>query len=224
MVYWAGGWTVGQRHLTPVVPFLVAPAAALVDRSAIARVLAPGLAAASVMMTGIATVVFPHLPEWFKNPFHDLVLPLLREGCVASVWTEPAVGAAVVAAVTVGAFLLLAIAAVSAWRGGLAVKAAAVVLLALLPLGWYDWTSRVQRDEPAEIADDVGWFRGQCRSAGRIEVAPDAPRGPVPDAPPALPETPPGARPRPGATPFPGAAPLPGVTQRPGGPPPRPLP
>ena len=85
MVYWDGGWTVSQRHLTPLVPFLVAPAALWIHRSRTAAAIAPGLAAASVMMTGLATVVFPHLPESWANPFHDLVVPLASGGCFVQV-------------------------------------------------------------------------------------------------------------------------------------------
>ncbi len=81
MVYYLGGWTVSQRHLTPIVPFLALPLGLLVDRRSWARILFPPLIITSVVITGLSTITFPHLPESFLNPFHQLVLPLARIGC-----------------------------------------------------------------------------------------------------------------------------------------------
>lgn len=168
MVYWDGGWTVGQRHLTPLVPFLVAPAALLIHRSAVAATVAPGLAAASVMMTGTATVVFPHLPESWANPFHDLVMPLASRGC----WVRLGLGEGLPAPWTLGALaaalLLLLVAAVAARTATFRAKALAVVLLALLPLAWFDGSSRIARRPAAEASAERAFFLDQCRAAGRL--------------------------------------------------------
>lgn len=81
MIYYLGGWTVSQRHLTPLVPFFALPLGLVVDRYRPARLLLPGLVIASVIITGLSTIVFPHLPESFANPLHQLVLPLAARGC-----------------------------------------------------------------------------------------------------------------------------------------------
>jgi hypothetical protein len=169
MVYWDGGWTVGQRHLTPMIPFLVGPAALLLDRSPISRLLGPGLAAASVMMTGTATVVFPHLPENWANPFHDLTLPLLVDGCLARAslpWLElPEPGFVLTLA---AAFLLLAVGVVTLWPDRMRLKVATVVLLVLIPLGWFDATSRLPGKDADRARVERVFFHNQCaRAAGR---------------------------------------------------------
>ena len=165
MVY-IGGWTVGQRHFTPMVPFLIAPLAVLVDQSRWARVMAPALVLASIMMTGTATVTFPHLPEWYGNPFHDLVVPLLQKGCVAAAWAQGTIGAATVAGLFGALVLLAIIAAVSLWPDRMRLKVVAVILMALLPIAWYDLTSRVQRFPRDRALKELVWFENQCADKG----------------------------------------------------------
>lgn len=167
MIYWDGGWTVGQRHLTPMIPFLVAPAAALMERSRPARNLGIGLVAASIMFTGLATLVYPHLPENIPNPFHDLTIPLFQGGCLSAVivgvelpayWMLIVFGAAVLT--------ILAVAAVAANRCA-ACRVAALALLVVMPLFWYGWTSRVARLDEKAAAEKRAYFEKQCQAAGR---------------------------------------------------------
>ncbi len=173
MVYWDGGWTVGQRHLTPLIPFLIAPAAALVESGALARALAPGLAAASVMMTGTATIVFPHLPESWANPFHDLTLPLLRHGCTAMAWTEPWIPSAWLGAAFAALFLLLLAGVITAWPSPLRFKAQVVAILVLLPIAWFDASSHPVRLTEAQRRTKRTAIVNACRSADRWDA--DAP-------------------------------------------------
>jgi len=166
LVYWDGGWTVGQRHWTPLVPFLMAPAAILIDRSFYARVFAPMLAAISIGATGAATVVYPHLPQWLPNPLHDITLPLLAGGCLSDVWwADPWVAAAVLLTATA----VLVVGVVTLWPDRLSRKVLSVVLMAVVPITWYDGTSRIGRLGPEELASEQGYFIGQCRKAGRWE-------------------------------------------------------
>ena len=178
MVYWDGGWTVSQRHLTPLVPFLLAPMACLLDRSVSARIVAPGLAAASVLATGLATVVYPHLPESVVNPFHDLTVPLAVGGCLASTPLEPAVSAVACTVAVAGAFVLLVLLCVALLPGGLRCKVLATLALVLLPLGWWEGTSRISRLEPDALKEEQSYFIGQCKVAKRWNEATKVPGNP----------------------------------------------
>lgn len=189
MVYWDGGWTVSQRHLTPLVPFLVAPAACLLDRSRVARLLAPALAVASVGMTGLATVVYPHLPENLANPFHDLTLPLLAGGCLAPFQLGIEVPPLAAAGIAGAAFAVLVLATVAWWPDGMRARVAATILMVLLPLAWYDGSSRIQRLGPDKAKAERMYFENQCRAAGRWH--PDPPVDLLRRPPPALPARPP---------------------------------
>ena len=89
MVYYQGGWTVGQRHLTPAVPFLALGLGLALRRWSLARLFAPGLIAASIVITGLSTLVFPHIPAHFANPLGELILPLADRGCMVKfLWME----------------------------------------------------------------------------------------------------------------------------------------
>lgn len=179
MVYWDGGWTVGQRHLTPMIPFLIAPAALLMQRSVAAGIAGPGLVAASIMYTGLATVVYPHLPENIPNPFHDLTIPLFKGGCLAQVFVLtdlPSYWVLGILATIV--FLMLAVAAVASHMApnrDIRATVAAIILLAAIPVGWYGWTSQVARLDTAAASKHRSYFVDQCRVAGRWDDAdPDA--------------------------------------------------
>ncbi len=172
MVYWDGGWTVGQRHLTPLVPFLVAPAGLLLDRSRVARLAGPALAAVSVLLTGLATVIYPHLPEHIPNPFHDLTVPLAAGGCVARTSLGVTFPSWAFLGAAAAGFLLLAVFAIHAWPDRLRRKVATVVLLALVPLAAFDASSRVGRLPAKQAGHERAYFENQCRIAGRWHVAP----------------------------------------------------
>jgi hypothetical protein len=175
MIYWDGGWTVGQRHLTPMIPFLIAPAALLIERVRFAKTVAPGLAAASIMFTGLATLVYPHLPENIPNPFHDLTIPLFQGGCLSGVFfgvnLPPYWILAVAAAVVVLLLLVTVFYIHSCWT----CRIAAILLLVALPVGWYGWTSQVARLDPKAAIQQRAYFENQCRAAGRWDDAPSGP-------------------------------------------------
>ncbi len=80
---WRGGWTVGPRYLAVTVPLLGFFALIGLDRlAARARSLAYGLAlgatAAGIVLSGLVSVYYPHVPEALARPVPDLVLPLMR--------------------------------------------------------------------------------------------------------------------------------------------------
>ena len=155
MVYWDGGWTVSQRHLTPLVPFLITPSALLFENSKITRLVSLGLILASICMISVSTIVFPHMPEYFTNPFHDLILPLLQKGYMVKTLLLSAKTLAIVFAFLVICALLFAIAI---FPSTFAHKVTIVVLGILIGIAWFDITSRVSRFEKARVAEEVSKF------------------------------------------------------------------
>lgn len=88
---WRGGWVVGPRYITAMVPFAAIAAAYGLDslHGRLARVgellLAIG-AATAIVVTGSATAVSQGFPLEVYNPLSEVVLPLLRHGFV---WSSP---------------------------------------------------------------------------------------------------------------------------------------
>lgn len=86
MVAWKGGWSVGPRYLGAIIPLMILPVAVYLGTPAGSR---PGvriLVAAAVMTSmvvyGLSSAVYPHLPEGIQNPFFEIVLPLVKTGHV----------------------------------------------------------------------------------------------------------------------------------------------
>jgi hypothetical protein len=78
------GWTVGPRHLAPLAAFLTVPCAvALAEarlRGGVREGAAVALCAVSVVVTSLASIVYPHYPEVFGDGFFEVTVPLLRAG------------------------------------------------------------------------------------------------------------------------------------------------
>lgn len=84
---WRGGWTVGPRYLSTVVPFLAGPALAGLEalgarRPALAGVAAGTATVLALALSGIPSAIYPHVPESFSFPLGQLFVPLLSEGRV----------------------------------------------------------------------------------------------------------------------------------------------
>lgn len=86
--FWRGGWQVGPRYITAMLPFAMVPVAAAIAaadrapgwRGQLAWAGATALVATSIAIYSLSSALFPHFPESFKNPVHELVLRLLGEG------------------------------------------------------------------------------------------------------------------------------------------------
>jgi len=76
---WRGGWTVGPRYIIGVVPVLGVWTIEAVARPALRRMAAP-LAAASILITGPAAALYPHLPDAYTNPVGAFLWPSYRAG------------------------------------------------------------------------------------------------------------------------------------------------
>jgi hypothetical protein len=86
---WRGGWAVGPRFLTVIVPFVVLVVATLLQRFGAERSWRLQSAFAGVLLASCAVQVvcgslFPHLPEEFWAPLNELILPLLQAGFASS--------------------------------------------------------------------------------------------------------------------------------------------
>ena len=82
---WEGGWSMGPRHLVPLLPFLATAVVFQVGRAgkSLRKVLVwllAILALIAIALTFVGTVVFPYLPKEFKNPLYDLSWQLLIRG------------------------------------------------------------------------------------------------------------------------------------------------
>lgn len=103
--YDSWGWTVGPRHLTGLLPFLMLPVAAFFERTRASGHVAPGvvagLATVSVAATGVVGFV-NYVPDTVSSSLWGLALPLLGDGFwpvswLAALVPNPASGAVLVA-------------------------------------------------------------------------------------------------------------------------------
>jgi hypothetical protein len=130
-----GGWSVGPRYAAIALPFLAwlacAGYAALASRPILA-VVADGLLVAGVAIHVVAATTFPHWPDGFRNPLHEVSLRALGEGLAPHALGEAVGLAGVVGLVPAYA----AVAALLAWAlGAGGGRAARVVVAAALGLG-----------------------------------------------------------------------------------------
>jgi hypothetical protein len=131
--YDSWGWTVGPRHLTPLVPFLMLPVALVLQRLVSApttrgRSVALGLCASSVLATGLVAFV-NYVPDDVSTSLWVLAVPLLQDGFWPVSWL-----AAWVPNPASGALLVALLVAVTAWLIAKALewKASPLVLAAVL--------------------------------------------------------------------------------------------
>ena len=127
--FWRGGWGVGPRYITAMLPFLLPLVAAAVQ--AIVRVrgarglalfaLAGGAIVVGVVIYVLSAVTFPYWPDSIAHPLYDVMFRLLGDGLVA-----PNLGGALGIGGLAGALPVLALAAglvgwalarAGGWRG-----------------------------------------------------------------------------------------------------------
>lgn len=76
---WRGGWTVGPRYIIPVVVLLTVYGLETLSVRG-ARLLFPALAGLSILNTGFAAALYPHLSEVYINPLVTFLWPSYRDG------------------------------------------------------------------------------------------------------------------------------------------------
>lgn len=132
--YTSWGWTVGPRHLTPLVPFLVLPVALAWERLAAARPTGASVVAGLALSSVLATLVVGfvnYVPDDVSTSLWGLAVPLLADGYWPVSWL-----AAAVPNPASGLVLVALVAAALAWLAArfLSAKATPVVLLAVVAL------------------------------------------------------------------------------------------
>jgi hypothetical protein len=87
---WRGGWVVGPRYLATLVPLvgylalvgLDAFARGSAARRRAATVFAAGATIQALVVSGLPSAYFPHIPTEFTSPVFEFFLPLVRGGYV----------------------------------------------------------------------------------------------------------------------------------------------
>jgi hypothetical protein len=86
ITFWRGGWQMGPRYITVMLPFLlpaIAVAIASAGRWPALRGAALGLGGVGVFIYTASVAEFPHFPEKFRNPVYEVTLRLAGDGLAA---------------------------------------------------------------------------------------------------------------------------------------------
>jgi hypothetical protein len=120
ITFWRGGWGVGPRYITVMLPFLLPLVAAALQAWCERRFVVgavSGTIVSSVVIYCLAQVTFPYWPDSLKNPFVETTLRLLADNAVA-----PNVGSALGITGIVGTLPYLAtvggLLGLALWRAG----------------------------------------------------------------------------------------------------------
>jgi hypothetical protein len=143
--FWRGGWGVGPRYITAMLPFLLPLVAVALDAWR-ARPLvigaAAGLIVAAVAIYALSAATLPYWPDMLPDPLYEVTFRLLRDGAVAP---NLATACGISGLAGIVPFLALvagvtgfAIARVATWRGlvvAVVVAVAIIAAFALVPHG-----------------------------------------------------------------------------------------
>ena len=83
IAFWRGGWQLGPRYVTAMLPFAMVPVAAGIsdlEGRWWGRGIVWGLIAVSLVVYVTSAAQFPHFPEKFKNPLFELTFRLWGDG------------------------------------------------------------------------------------------------------------------------------------------------
>ncbi|HVV87800.1 MAG TPA: hypothetical protein VHE35_32395 [Kofleriaceae bacterium] len=111
IVFWRGGWQMGPRYITAMLPFLVPAIAAALAWAWTRppwRAAALGLAGVGVVVYAGSMIEFPHFPEKFHSPLWEVTLRLWGAG-LAGPNLGRALGLPMVASLVVYAALVAAV-------------------------------------------------------------------------------------------------------------------
>jgi hypothetical protein len=166
--YWVGGGSVGQRHLTPLVPLLLLPFAEVVRRVATLRTLRlsteamlRALVLVGVVVTVVSSIPWPFASPGYTNPLAQIELQMWRDAILPASLGEalglPVEWAAIVFIVWVGAIALWAIAQVEGVSGhARVVVTSAAIALAAGGLAWHSRQAHAPGLEARHTRDRAG--------------------------------------------------------------------
>ena len=83
LIFWRGGWQMGPRYITAMLPFAFIPVAVFAgaaERSWLLRGIVVATALIGIAVYAISCAEFPHFPEKFKNPIYEVTFRLIRDG------------------------------------------------------------------------------------------------------------------------------------------------
>jgi hypothetical protein len=139
--FWRGGWGVGPRYITAMLPFWLPAVAVTIDalrtRPVVLGALC-GTIVSAVVIYMATSLTFPYWPDALKNPLYEVTFRLLGDNVVA-----PNIGGAIgIPGIAGIAPLVLAVAAllgwtlhrVAGWRGLAAACVVGAVIVALFRL------------------------------------------------------------------------------------------
>lgn len=142
--FWRGGWGVGPRYITAMLPFMLPPIAALftkLDKELVRGALA-GTIVVGVVIYAMSAATFPYWPESMQHPLYDVTFHLLADNLAApnvgNVVGVTSAWSLVPYVLVVGGVLGYAIQRACGWRGLAMAAGIGCVILALygaLPRG-----------------------------------------------------------------------------------------
>ena len=81
--FWRGGWQMGPRYITAMLPFVMVPVAVAIsaaERRWWLRAGAVGLVMVGVLIYALSCAEYPHFPEVFANPVFEVTGRLIGDG------------------------------------------------------------------------------------------------------------------------------------------------
>lgn len=84
--FWRGGWGVGPRYITAMLPFLLPPIAAMLQtwrNRPVVMGVASGLIIVGVVVYTLSSATFPYWPDKFHHPLYEVTFRLIGEDLVA---------------------------------------------------------------------------------------------------------------------------------------------
>jgi hypothetical protein len=149
ITFWRGGWGVGPRYITAMLPFTLPLVAATLTalHARQQRSVHPWRAAAwmgticgtivsAVILYTLTTATFPYWPDSLKNPLYEVTMRLLADGAVApNPLRSLLAGASVVPLFAVVASLLgYGLVRAIGWRAAIVAGVVGVAVIAALAL------------------------------------------------------------------------------------------
>jgi len=190
LTFWRGGWSVGPRYITVMLPFVLPPCAAAIAelrRRPLVLGAACGAIVFAVVVYAGSAATFPYWPDSLALPLYDVTLRLWRDGGVApNIANEWGMFGLLSVAPYLAAVVGLtgwAIVRLVGWRGlaiAAVVAALLVAALGLVPHGddhaerAYVQTMRGRNERVHRLALVIAMGLGACQNSSGAKPGDDA--------------------------------------------------